>query len=186
MKPANAGGVSSGSRDWKQNPEVQTNTEQTLVIKVGDLLHKQGSQDVVVLPNLIIGDSIANVSWTVVLTGVSDDELYAAVKELSYDLQVPCDYCGEEKTFSKVLPDQNYSFMLEHLITPEIEEEEVIFPIWPDVTIDLYSVIRDTILLADEVQHICEACQTRLDTSEEDQKLDSNEDGHIAWNIVFT
>lgn len=159
-------------------------TTNALLVKVGDLLHKQGARDVVVFSDLYINDTISNITWSAELIGISDDELYVLIKDLSYSLHIPCDYCGEDKIFTKTLGNETYTFILERSITPEMEEEEIIFPISIDMTIDLYPVICEMIGLANDVQHACEECQKRLDTIDDDQEnIDNN---HLGWNIIFT
>ena len=155
----------------------------TLLVKVGDLLHKQGARDVVAISDLHINDSISDITWFVELVGISDDELYAVVKDLSYSLRIPCDYCGESKLFTKTLGHETYTFILERSITPEMEEEETIFPISIDMTIDLYPVIREMIGLANDVQHACEECQKRLNSLDDSQ---GDADNQLGWNIIFT
>ena len=161
---------------------MKLNNNDSLIIKVGDLLHKQGSSDIVPLSNMSIGDTITDIVGKVVITCVSADELFITIKDLSYVLHAPCDYCGKETRFAKTVLNESYTFMLEQHITPELLEEETIFPIMTDGSIDLYPVIRDTILLTDEVQHVCEDCNIRLS---QDKDKEINEDEHISWNIVF-
>lgn len=155
----------------------------TLLVKVGDLLHKQGAKDVIAISNLRIDDAISDITWSVELVGISDDELYAVAKDLSYCLHIPCDYCGESKMFTKTLGSETYTFILERSITPEMKEEETIFPISIDMTIDLYPVIREMIGLANDVQHACEDCQKRLETLDDNQVQTDNP---LGWNIIFT
>lgn len=166
---------------WKHNEWSAANR---LHIPVGDLLHKQGSKDIVSLDGLYLGEEITNFVWVAQITSVSDDELYVTIKNASYTISTVCDYCGMLYLSHKQLPEESYSFMLEHVITPEMQEEEAIFPIGSDMVIDLEPLLQEMIWLASDVQHACVLCRDRLSAvKDEDDELP---DSWLTSSIVFT
>ena len=148
------------------------------MVKVGDLLRKQGSSDTISLVDFTVNENIHHLSGKITLTSASEEELIVITKGVERTQHATCDYCAKEFDTIKASHDEMYSAILANDM-PE-ENDDLILPIQSNMNLDLYPLLYNVTMFYNDVQNICEDCEKRL---VEDEKASLDSTG--PSNIVF-
>lgn len=156
----------------------------SFIVKVGDLLRKQGTSDTITLTDFTVNELISHLSGKITLTSASEEEIIVITKDIQWIQHSICDYCGKEFDGTKASHDEMYSALLAKEI-PE-ENDDLILPIQSDMSLDLYPLLYNVAMFYNDVQHICPECEKRF--IQEEKKHESSQAGEEflgSSNIVF-
>lgn len=156
----------------------QSNKKNVLKIPIWDLLHKQWSKDTVELSTMSFDNEFNLKSWNLVLTSISDKELVISVGKLhSYKLAM-CDYCWKEFQHDfQTSPEIVHAQIIHKKDT--IDDDKTIYEIESDMSLDLYPIVSDILLLHEDVQYLCDSC--KQSTWNNDHSYDSTIGSAISF-----
>lgn len=157
-------------------------------IKVWDLLKKIWSKDTIHISDMRIDwlDNIHHINWNIFLQSISDEEVYMRLDDITYDSQSRCDYCGDDTMQEMSLPTQSYRYLKNINQDNELEVWDELRPIDDNITIDIITPIKDAILINDTVQHICDNCKNKYNsTNSDDENIKDHGDAEINHPIFI-
>lgn len=161
------------------------NSDSALVIKIGDLLHNPWSKDTIIISDYHINTSYTSIRAEILIASISEYEIVVQILSMTRKQSTMCDYCGQDLVIDKHTDDQMFMYVLEQ----EQEEADVTgdptFPIEKDRTIDLWLILHDTVLLYNDVQHVCGSCEERLSRVSAVDFGDNDRDRPQKGNMIF-
>lgn len=136
-------------------------------VPVGDLLHKQWSKDHIQFSHMIFADDFELISWSAHITSISDKEVVCSIHPLLCSKKTICNCCGDEMVYSFSTHEDVAHAFFGSLNGFEANDEPA-YEIESDMSIDMYPILSNTILINESVQYLCDSCMNRGDSSASD------------------
>lgn len=151
----------------------------SLVVKVSDLLKKPGKADELKLEQIHhpVLDRVTDegICADLSLRSTNDQSIFAVLSAITYCEDLVCDSCGKCYT-----QDMNvWEYTAKFIVDPEQEQDDdVVFYISEDQTIDLAPMLEQTIVLNRNIANHCPDCNKKksdiFDDESDDEYFESN------------
>lgn len=129
--------------------------------------------------DLILNNGFILVKGLVIFTSLSDNEVIANISKLECRQHTTCDICGCDLVLSIETHPEVAHFMSGTIEQDLADQVDMLYPIGHDMSVDLYPVLQNCVLLYEDVQHMCEDCKKNV------KETDYSSDRSTISNINF-
>lgn len=150
-----------------KNPMKHSN----LTVKISDLLKKPWKADTLKLEKIKLSElsylSDEGISFDLELRSMNDNAIYVAMEDITYKENLACDICEKKYKKSRDISKYTAKFIISE---DQEQDDDVIFYINEDQTIDLKEMLTQAIILEQEVANHCPNCEKKLEKEWDDDE----------------